>query len=113
MKSLVTRRFLEKSASMPCGLNPPSAGRTDGCSATRFRSLSNSTTRPPAPPLADPMLVTRNPPPGMGRKSSVMLELGACVDRRNFGLRASEMSKKKMSFWPLTTLRSPPHARIV
>ena len=42
-----------------------------------------------------------------------MLEFGARVDDRNFGLRASVMSKKKMSFWPLSTLRSPPQARIV
>ena len=44
------------------------------------------------------MLVTRNPPSGSGRKSSVMLELGARVENRNFGYRAFEMSKKKMSF---------------
>jgi len=31
------------------------------------------------------MLVTRNPPPGIDRKSSVMLELGARVDDRNLG----------------------------
>jgi hypothetical protein len=41
-----------------------------------------------------------------------MLEFGACVDRRNFGLRASLMSKKKMSFCPLSTLKRPPQARM-
>ena len=42
-----------------------------------------------------------------------MLEFGALVEKRNFGRRASETSKKKIPFWPLSTLRSPPQARIL
>ncbi len=112
MKSLVTRRFFEKSASMPCGLNWPSSGLVEGYSPTRLRFRSNSTSLPPGPPEAEPMLVTRKPPPGSGRKSSVMLEFGALVENMNFGWRPSVMSKKKMLFCPLSRLRRPPQARI-
>jgi hypothetical protein len=63
-------------------------------------------------PLAEPMLVTRKPPQGSGRKSSVIPEPGARVEKRKRGWRALVMSKKKMSFCPRNRLRSPPQARI-
>ena len=62
-------------AEMPCGLKPSSGGLS-GHSLTRFRPASNSASRPGAPPVAEPICVTRKPPPSSGRKSSVMLDCG-------------------------------------
>ena len=96
---------------VPFNVLNPSAGGLEGYSATSRRSRSNSATRPGAAPVAGPIWVMRKPPSGRGRKSSVTLELGALVEKRNFGWRAFETSKKKIPFCPFSTLRSPPQAR--
>jgi hypothetical protein len=57
------------------------------------------------------MSVTRKPPPGSGRKSSVMLDAGADVENMNVGCLASWTSKKKIPGWPRSRLSRPPHAR--
>ncbi len=110
MKSLVSIRFRSGRTEIPCGLKP-SAGGLAGHEPTRRSQPSNSTTRPGAPPLAEPIWVTRNPPFGSGKKSSVMLEFGSAEENRNRGLLGWVTSKKKIPGWPLRTLRSPPHAR--
>ena len=86
MKSLVIIRFNSGRTEMPCGLNP-SVGGVEGHEPT-WRSLpSNSTTRPGASPLAEPIWVMRKPPCGSGKKSSVMLENLSLVENRNRGAR--------------------------
>ena len=49
----------------------------------------------------------------MGKKSSVMLETLSLVENRNRGLRGSDVSKKKIPGWSLSTLSSPPQPRIL
>src|SRR5262245_27858043 len=95
MKSLVSIRLRSGRAEMPCGLNP-STGGILGHEPTLHYRRSNSTTRPGASPLAEPIWVTRNPPPESGKKSSVMLEFGSAVENRNRGRRGLDTSKKKI-----------------
>src|SRR5678815_3093430 len=96
IKSEVIMMLASGRTEIPWGLKP-SVGGLSGHSCTSWRFWSNSATRPGDPPVLEPIIVTRNPPPARGIGSSVILESWARVEEMELGFFGLKKKKKKMS----------------